>query len=670
MPLPYTHIFAPTKGIITNIPPSFLPKEASPYMKGVYLKDGVVSSDFGHTAYPTPGVVMTNFLNGSVMRIDQFYTLGGLSFLLAFTTTNLYHYNTSTTTWDCITQGTTVEDCEDAWTANANVTATAEVTPKLRGSKAVKIVVATDFTTGVAAYENFGSADLSGYTALHFWIRADSATAATDLDIRISEQNAGGTGASYEDVSIPALEADVWTPVCVTFAGAGTTRNAVLSVSLIVASDEGAITVNIDDVRAVVEFTGDEDNRFSVATMNDTFVYTNGVDQTGKITETGGNLTVADLSTALATGTISTAEIVFAFKDHLVLLNNTENAANAPQRASWTNIGALEDFVIGTAGYQDLVDNEDWIIAAEMLSENEYAIYKERSIVIMLWVGGVTPFRFYTMVEGVGCISKEGVTSVGGGHTVLGPDTVYEYKGNTEVNILDDNVKKGMYSVLDGLYATRSFLLYIEEDDELQVWIPTTTAYPDDVWCFGLIKDNWYRKARTMTGFGYYQAQSSLTIGDLVGTIGEQNWRFGDMLTKAYSPITLVGNNNGKVFKLDKLTLNNDGVAIVNEFQTPDFVLPETEEYMNQFMRVPQLIFEASGQSVTTHWSEDGGLTWNPTESSGANTTTLDSVVRDYQQDFDCVVKKIRYRFFNNTVSSGFNLNYYGFKVMIRSGRK
>ena len=439
---------------------------------------------------------------------------------------------------------------------------------------------------------------------------------------------------------------------------------------MVVATDQGAITVNIDDVRAVTELTGDEDNRFSTATMNDTFIFTNGSDQPGKVTEAGGNLTVADLVTTLATGTISTAELVIAFKDHIILLNNTENAADAPQRASWSNIGAIEDYTIGTAGYQDLVDNEDWIIASEMLSENEYAIYKENSIVIMIWVGGHTPFRFYTMVEGVGCISKEGVASVDGKHKVLGTDVLYEYTGEKSIKVLDTNVKKSMFSILDGQYAARSFLLYVENDDELQVWIPTSTAYPDDVWCLGLLQDNWYRKTRTMTGFGFYQAQSSLTIGELTGTIGEQNWRFGDMLTKAYSSITLVGDNDGKVYKLDKTTFNNNGVAITNEFQTPDFVLPETEEYMNLSMRVSQLIYEASGQSVTTHWSEDGGLTWNPTEGDGANTTVLSSVINDYQQDFDTVVKKIRYRFRNTSASSGFNLRYYGFKLMIRSSRR
>ena len=668
--MPYKHVFGPTKGIMTNGSPTAIPRDATPYCKGIYLKNDAVCSDYGHTTFPVPSATQTNRLADSVMRLDQYYKLSGESWLLGLTTSNIYQYMSTPENWMCITPGTTVEDCEDVWTANANVTATADATYYLKGSKSSKLVVAAGFGTGVAAYENFGSMDLSTRTALHFWIRVSKATVATELDIRISEQNAGGVGASYEDVSIPALEADVWTAVCVTFAGATATRNAVLSASLIVATDTGAITVYLDDLRAVTKFTGDEDNRFSFATMNDTFTFTNGIDQTKKITEAGGTLTVADLATALATGTISTSELVFAFKDHLILLNNTENAADAPQRVSWTNIGAIEDWTNGTAGYQDLYDDESWIVAIEGLSENEVVIYKERSIVIMMWVGGHTPFRFYTMISGSGCLSKEAVTNVGGEHIVFGPDLVYAYKGEKTTDAMDDNVKDTMYSRLDRENAGRVFLLYVEEDDELQVWMPTTTSYPDDVWCLNMVREKWYRKTRTMTGFGYYQEQSSLTIGDLVGTIGEQNWRFGDMLTKAYAPITLVGNNSGHVFKLDKMTLNNAGTAISNEFQTPDFVLPDTEYYMDKYMRVSQFIFEGMGQSVTTSWSDDGGSSWHPTEGAGANTIALTSSYNDYQQDFDTVTKKIRFKFLNTTASSGFKIKHYGFKWILRSGRR
>ena len=220
--MPWNHIWGPTQGQISNIPSSLIPKFASTYVKGCYLKQGEIHSDFGYLDYPSAGLLKTNKLNGSVMKVENFKTIAGLEFFIALTTTNVYQYNTSITTWDCITQGATVEDCEDAWVANANVTSTADASVKLRGTNSSKNVIADAFTTGIAAYENFSSADFSTYTYLHLWVYTSVAVAAADMSIRISEENAGGTGADYEDVDIPAIAVDTWTPVCVAFTGATT----------------------------------------------------------------------------------------------------------------------------------------------------------------------------------------------------------------------------------------------------------------------------------------------------------------------------------------------------------------------------------------------------------------------------------------------------------------
>ena len=661
--MPWKHVFGPAKGIIVNSPPSGIPPEASPYIKGCYIKDGEVNSDYGYTAFPTAGALKTNFLNGAIMKYDQFYLLNGQSYLIVLTTTNAYQYNTSTKAWDCITKGTTIDGGETAWTASANVTSTADTAVKLRGTYSAKHVIATGFTTGVASYYNNSSVDCSAATALHFWIYSSVATVANDLKVGISQTAALGGTVLY--FNVPALVANTWTPCCI--AGTFTGYTAVISVGLNVVVDNGAQTVYLDDIVAVTKFTGDEDNRFSTTTMNDTFLVTNGIDQPQKYTGSGK---FTDATTTLASGSITTAEIVFSFKDHLFYMNNTENGADTPQRVSWGNIGSISDFINGTAGYQDLTDDVSWVVGAALLSENETIVYKERSLVAMTWVGGHTPFRFKTQVMGTGALSKDAIDSGTGEHMVLGPDITYAYKGGTEIEILDDKVKKLMYGRLNRDYVNRVFIIYIEEDDELQIWIPTDTAYPDEVWCQNVVSEVWYRKSRTMMGAGYYQEQSSFTIGDLVGTIGEQNWRFGDALVKSGSPITLVGDNNGYVYKLDKTTLNNGGTAITNEFQTPDFVMPDSEFYMNKFMRTTQLIYEAAGQSITTHFSTDSGESWSPTQGAGGNVVSLVSIYDNYQQDFDVTSKKVRFKFINTSVSSGFKLRYYGFYWILRSGRK
>lgn len=662
----YKHILAPTKGLFTAAPPTMLEDEMSPSMSGVYLKDGEVVSDYGHSAFPSPGVLKTNQLNGALVKLFSYTQLSGITHLLAFTTTDAYEYNSTTTTWDCITKGQTVEDCEDAWTASANVTATADSSVKLRGTNSSKLVVAAAFTTGVAAYEDFASMDLSAEIGLHFWIYSSIATAAGDLQILLD--NTSACVSPLETLNVPALTANTWTPVYVAYATPGN-LTAIISVGLKVAVDNGAQTVYLDDIRSVDAFTGDSDNLFSVTVMSDTLIVTNGVNQPQKYTGTPAT-GLQDLSTALASGSITTSEVVIAAKDHVVFMNNTENAADAPQRASWSNIGKIEDYVGGTAGYQDLVDDESWILSAGQLSDNKWAIYKEKSIVEMEWVGGQTPFRFTTMVKDQTIAGKDCFTIVDGVHYVIGPREVYKYTGGETVTHIDTKIKRGLFSLVDYSYIARSFVLWQDLDDEIQFWVPTSTQYPDVVYCLDRVLEVWYVKDRSMTSWAIYTSASSLTIGDLVGTIGDQNFAFGDALVRSNTPITIIGDGNGKIYKLDKLTLNNDGVAITNEFQTPDFTFPSGENSLERTTRTVQLYFEAKGQSITTEFSTDGGLSWSPTQITGANTTTLTSLYVLYQQDFDVVASKIRFRFLNSTVSSGFYLRFYGFKFIPRSTRK
>jgi hypothetical protein len=671
----FKHVVAPTKGYVTNRPSTGLEDRMSPSMRGIILRDGEARSDFGMSQYPVAGDLKTNALNGTVMRIDQLFLLNGNSHLLAFTTTNIYEYNTSTTTWDCITRGTLVHDGEAAWDAQSNVTSTADTSVKLRGSASAKHIIASGFTTGIVSSDDFASKDVTSETHVTFWAYCDTTTAADVFALRLSEQNTGGTGATYADYNIPALTAGEWKHITLALASPDASDggtypadlNALLSVAIVANSDPGAVTIYVDDIRTTVNFTGDEDNKFSTATLNDVMIVTNGVDAPFQITS---GATHSTLTLNLVAGAITTSEVVIAFKDHMLYMNNTENGGDAPQRATWTNIGSNTDLTGGTSGFQDLIDDESWIIGAAILSENEIAIYKERAVVQCVWVGGQTPFRFQTVVAGTGAINKDCITEIGGGHMILGPDVTYVYKGVPDIEIVDDDIKRTMYGRMDGAYLDRAFLMYVEEDDELQVWLPVGQTTPDEGYTYDVVNEVWYLKNRNISGYGYYQAQSSITIGDLVGTIGEQDWTFGSQLIKQFFPITLVGDANGKIFNLDKTTLDNDGTAIENEFQTPDFVLPDTPEYMSHSMRVHKLIFEAKGQSVTTEYSIDGGASWNPTQGAASNTTSLVSIYKDYEQDFETDARRIRFKFLNTTAASGFQLRHYGFNWNKRSGRK
>lgn len=683
--MPFKNIYSPVRGLITAVPATELPEEASPELSGVYLRDGEIVSDYGHSAYPTAGVLKTNQLNGIFMRGDQYSQRNGTAHLVVHTTTNAYEYNTTTMTWDCITKGQLLEDCEDAWTASANVTATADSSIKLRGTNSVKLALAAGFTTGLVAYEDISSADLTGETAVHFWIY--STVALTSGQLQLLLDNTSACASPLETLDIPAVAANTWTPVCIAYATPAS-LGAVVSVGLNATADIGACSIYLDDIRSVLKFTGTADNLFSTAVMNDALLITNGIDQPKKYLGTPAN-GEATLATNLVSGAITTSEVVVAAKDHVVLFNNTENGADAPQRSSWSNIGQLEDYTGGTAGYQDLVDDESWIISVEQLSENTWAVYKEKSIVLMEWVGGQTPFRFTTMVKGQTISGKASVANIEGTHYIFGTQAVYTYAGGSDVGQLDTTIKRALYGSLDFTYINRAFFVYIPEDDELQLFVPTTTQYPDVAYCFDIRLKIWYKKDRTMTGTGTWISASSLTIGDLVGTIGDQNFTFGSTIAKSNTPIYLVGDSNGQVFKLDKTTLNNNGSAITNEFQTPDFLYPSTDVSKDKqgdilevlasasqkdgqfrFFRAKQVYLEAKGQSVTVEYSIDGGATWAPCQGDSSNTLTLTSSYIIYQLDFDVVCRKIRFRFRNTTASSGYAIRHFGFYWQPRSTRR
>ena len=453
-----------------------------------------------------------------------------------------------------------------------------------------------------------------------------------------------------------------------------------LSDSLIVNVDKGvAFNIYLDDIRTTSPFTGTTSNKFSTTVYNDTYLVTNGINQPKKYL---GNATVGmvDMVTTLNVGTLTTAEIVLSFKDHIMFFNTTENGAACPQRCTWSNIGQLEDFINGTAGYQDLTETEDWIVSALVRSEavdlSEIAIFKEHTIAVCAWVGGITPFRFDVRVHDKTIAGKDAVVRIDGVLHCFGTRDIYtygggkniEYLGSRGVNMEDKAVKHALYQSLDYSNLTKCFVCWDELYDQFQIYVATSTTSPDTVYCYDYVDKLWFIKTRSVTAIGPYTSQTGVQVGDLVGTIASQNYPIGSSITKSKVQVFMVGEPTGGAFKLDKGTYNNGSSLIVNDFQTPDFTLPT--DYEAKFIRVTQLVYEALGQSLTTYYSTDQGQTWSPTQVGVTNKITLTGQYTFYQQDMDCTARTIRFRFINTDLSSGFALRYYGFYWHPRSGRR
>ncbi len=140
---------------------------------------------------------------------------------------------------------------DSAWVAETNVTATADATDKKEGTDSSDLLVATAFTTGLAAYENISPAlDISSYDSIQLWIKSTVTTAATQLDLVIDDST--GCGSASETIDLPVLTANTWKLVTVGITDS-TVRTGIQCVGINIATDLSTAqneTINVDRVYA------------------------------------------------------------------------------------------------------------------------------------------------------------------------------------------------------------------------------------------------------------------------------------------------------------------------------------------------------------------------------------------------------------------------------------
>lgn len=141
---------------------------------------------------------------------------------------------------------------DGAWTAAANVTATANTTaptPK-QGTNSSKLVCTAGFTTGKMAHFATGALNLSAYQQVTFWIQSTAALAANTLRLDLCSDAAGDTVVHSFTINV-ALNANQWTAV--TFdngAALGATINAVRLHALISMASKTVLLDNIFAAKA------------------------------------------------------------------------------------------------------------------------------------------------------------------------------------------------------------------------------------------------------------------------------------------------------------------------------------------------------------------------------------------------------------------------------------
>jgi len=350
------------------------------------------------------------------------------------------------------------------------------------------------------------------------------------------------------------------------------------------------------------------------------------------------------------------ARDLIAFKNRMMYVNLIEDGNTVPQRVRWTQIGTYDNFTDGYAGFVDLVDTPDEIMAVEPLGES-VVIYKENSIVLASWIGGKNVFSFNTKINERGLVAPRAVVNLGNSHLFLSHDNVYRYSGGSTIESVSDPIEVEMPDLIDSNFIDRSIATVYGEE----VWfiVPMDSEIPDTAYVYNYKQNFWYRHKISTTGIGTFVNPDNKTIGSLKGDIGSLGGRIGNLEASNIRPNIVIGDKDGYVYQIDSSSSTDNGTKIENYWDSKDFVLGE--EYKTRYNRFRSIDFDARGDSLEVLYSTDGGESWNY-----IGETKLDSSYEWYTLWFDTSARKIRFRFRNYNTSETFSLRT--FKIVYREG--
>jgi len=280
--------------------------------------------------------------------------------------------NLSKTVTLATAQTQTIELCETAWTASANVTATASTTRK-EGSYSASLAIADAFTTGKVAYKTLPAAlDLSGYQKISFWIQNNAAIAsATVFKVVLCSDTTGNT--IVDTFYIPAIPSTGrWLPLTIARNGGGNLGSSIWSIAVYADSDPGAITLLLDDFIAC---TTDGLNLQSLISKNS--AEQGGTEGWYGIQSINGTTILLDNSTNTSAsggrGYSGTTETVATYKRETIKTALASSATTTVQEVQKS--GTLGNNIEFQGGWNPATNEQDGETFFDGLNGNGYGLY-------------------------------------------------------------------------------------------------------------------------------------------------------------------------------------------------------------------------------------------------------------------------------------------------------
>ena len=333
-------------------------------------------------------------------------------------------------------------------------------------------------------------------------------------------------------------------------------------------------------------FTGYRDDLFSTDVAFDLFLSTNGKDTVKSWDGAAatfsalGGLTDVELLDGSGTIVVTAVKAIRFFKNFVVLLGMTENGTAKPFRARWCVIGTPTNWKntsgVGQAGAAD-IGTVDWIVTGERLGDM-LAIYKERSIWLMSYVGLPDIFSFRERISGLGIIGPKAIANFGDEHLFVGNDDIYFFNGES-VEPVGEPVRRHLFDNLNPSYSGRITVFIAEEENEAIIAFASTASSGDfdKALVYNYLEKTWSLREFSASAFGYYRRSEDLTWEDDSGTWDNPafpgTWDERNFLDN--SPLNLIGDASGYVHQMTGLTKDGSALELTATTKLHDFGNPD-----------------------------------------------------------------------------------------------
>ena len=292
---------------------------------------------------------------------------------------------------------------------------------------------------------------------------------------------------------------------------------------------------------------------------------------------------------------------------YLIIGDLEESGTARPQKVKWCDSNALTTWGSGNAGSKLLAHEASPIKKLLRLNEQEMA-YKQQSIYSGRVVSTSEVISWAVLKTNVGLYSARGVAGHQGLHFFMGDDDFY-VNNSIQVESIGRAVRDYIFPRLNTDRPDMSWAMVVDKFRE--VWFNVCVGGNDfatERWRYNYDTGFWYFDAiDRLTAGIVYQSVGTRSWDDLIGTWDEQTFNWDDREGGAAAPITIIGDYDGKTYRMTSQTKDNNGVAIDAYHDSVDFTADERASKKDWLEC--DLWARGTG-SVKAYYSKDEGRNW------------------------------------------------------------